>query len=67
MLPEIEFSNRVKGINPSHEQLQHYATIFRASPNLAFAKAYVDGYYKAGCMYVPIIEQLISRINKYDT
>lgn len=59
---ETELQNRLLGLMPSPELQDQYAAIFRASPDLAFAKAYADGYYKAGCMYVPIIEQLVTRI-----
>lgn len=65
MLPEIEFNNRVKGISPSHEQLQHYATIFRVSDQLSFSMAYIDGYQKASYTYIKIIEQLVAK-NKND-
>lgn len=56
MLPEIEFNNRVKGISPSHEQLQHYATIFRVSSDLSFSMAYIDGWLAASRLYAQIAQ-----------
>ena len=47
MLLETEIQNRLLGVIPSHEQQLHYATIFRLSPDLAFAEAYVDGWLAA--------------------
>ena len=59
---ETELHNRLLGLTPTPELQDQYAAIFRASPDLAFAKAYADGYHKAGCMYIQIIERLIARI-----
>ncbi len=61
---EQEIQDRLLGITPPYESQQHYAAIFRASPDLAFATAYVDGYHRAGCLYVPIIEQLVKTIEE---
>ena len=61
---ETELQNRLLGLMPSPELQDHYAAIFCVSPDLAFAKAYADGYYKAGCMYVQIIEQLVKTIEE---
>lgn len=44
---EIELQNRLLGITPSHEQQLQYVAIFRASPELAFSTAYVDGWLAA--------------------
>ena len=65
MLPEIEFNNRVKGISPSHEQLQHYATIFRASPDLSFSMAYIDGWLAASRLYTQIAQHNDSTLKTY--
>lgn len=44
---EIELQNRLLGVTPSHEQQLQYAAIFRASPELAFGTAYIDGWLAA--------------------
>lgn len=59
---ETELQNRLLGLMPSPELQDQYAAIFRASPDLAFAKAYADGYHKAGCIYTKIIADLVTRI-----
>lgn len=61
---EIELQNRLLGVTPSYEQLRKYADIFRVSPNHAFEMAYIDGYYKAGCRYIEVIEELTSRLKE---
>lgn len=44
---EIELQNRLLGITPTHEQQLQYVAIFRASPELAFSTAYIDGWLAA--------------------
>lgn len=54
---EIELQNRLLGITPSHEQQLQYVAIFRASPELAFSTAYVDGWLAAAHVYTKNIEE----------
>ncbi len=61
---EQEIQDRLLGITPSYEQQLQYAAIFRASPDLAFATAYVDGWLASTSIYVKIIEQLLANIEK---
>lgn len=61
MLIETELQNRLLGLIPPHEQQQHYAAIFRVSPDLATATAYIDGWLASASVYTKIIEQLITR------
>jgi hypothetical protein len=64
---ETELQNRLLGITPSHEQQLHYATIFRASPDLAFANAYVDGWLAASHLYAKNIEENVKNTQRPNT
>lgn len=59
---ETNLQNRLLNLTPSYEQQLHYATIFRALPELALNTAYVDGYNTASIFYIEIIEKLVTRI-----